>query len=101
MHPQLYTLSSAEMIYCGVVFSLQFLELMRTVPLFGFVQIDNVTISHPEEDSEGFLRIGDDHMLVYTKKSPTTYQISTYKVQRIKCWKVSTLVSFRSCVYNK
>ena len=76
-----------------VLISLQFLELIRTVPQFGFVQLDSINISHPEANSEGFLRIGDDHLLVYTKKSPTSYQVYTYKVQRIKCWKVSTLVS--------
>ncbi|XP_065911669.1 sorting nexin-17-like [Dysidea avara] len=69
----------------------EFMELMRTVPQYGYIQINNITISHPEEGCTGFLRIGEDNMVVYTEKATNTYQVYKYKVQRIKCWKVSTL----------
>ena len=76
------------------------MELIRTVPQYGYIQIDNITISHPEEGCMGFLRIGEDNMVVYTEKAPNTYQVYKYKVQRIKCWKVSTLVSVCVCISN-
>lgn len=68
----------------------EYLELVGTLSQYGFMQLDGLTLDHPnDDDMKGFVRVGKLEIVSYSKDDDVPgNKVYTYPLTKIRSWKL-------------
>ncbi|XP_078396156.1 sorting nexin-31-like isoform X1 [Cetorhinus maximus] len=84
-YQQLKAFQDAEM-------KIEFLESVEKVKFYGYIMLEACTCDYPEPDSSAVVRVGNDEINCCIQLSSNHIKEVSFKVDRIRCWKISLQV---------
>uniref|UniRef100_A0A8C8S4N9 Sorting nexin 31 n=1 Tax=Pelusios castaneus TaxID=367368 RepID=A0A8C8S4N9_9SAUR len=72
---------------------MKFLELVQEVPHYGYIQLDPCTCDYPEEGCSAAVHVGNNEISCCIKSPGNQTKEVSFKINRVRCWQVTFLVS--------
>ncbi|GCB64948.1 hypothetical protein scyTo_0011816 [Scyliorhinus torazame] len=70
----------------------QFLESIGKAKFYGYVLFEACSCDYPEPNTPAVVRVGNDEINCCTQLSSNRFKETSFKVNRIRCWKISLQV---------